>query len=56
MKFINLDEDENDLIISFAIAHQDAGVKSLILHRTMLHEEIIDEVDHGVRVSMQGGT
>jgi hypothetical protein len=42
------------LIVSFAVAHEIIGVKSLILHRTMLHEEFLDEEDRGVRVSMEG--
>jgi hypothetical protein len=54
VEFINLEEDENDLIISFAVAHETIGVNSLILHRTMLYEEFLDEEDRGVRVSMEG--
>ena len=54
VEFINLEEDENDLVVSFAVAHEIIGVKSLILHRTMLHEKFLDEKDRGVRVSMEG--
>jgi hypothetical protein len=54
VEFFNLEEDENDLIVSFAIAHDYIGVKSLILHRTILYEEVLDEEDRGVRVSMEG--
>ena len=54
VEFINLEEDKNDLIVSFAVAHEIIGVKSLILHRTMFHEAFLDEEDRGVRVSMEG--
>lgn len=54
VEFINLEEDENDLIVSFAVAHETIGVKSLILHRTILYEGFLDEEDRGVRVSMEG--
>jgi NH3-dependent NAD+ synthetase len=54
VEFLNLEEDENDLIVSFAITHQIIGVKSLILARTILYENFLDEEDRGVRVSMEG--
>jgi hypothetical protein len=54
VEFINLDEDETDLIVSFAVTHEIIGVKSLILHRTLLYEGFLDEEDRGVRVSMEG--
>jgi len=54
VQFINLEEDEKDLIASFAIDDQELGVKSLILHRTLFFEEVFDEEERGVNVSMEG--
>lgn len=56
VEFINLEERDTDLIVSFAIEDGLTGVKSLILHRTLLLEEIFDEEERGVRVSMEGIT
>lgn len=39
VEFISLEEDDKDLIVSFAIEDSRLGVKSLILHRTLFFEE-----------------
>jgi len=52
--FMSFEEDEKDLIISFAIPDEALGVKSLILHRTLFFEEILDEKERGVNVSLEG--
>ncbi len=52
--FISLEEDDKDLIVSFAVEDENFGVKSLILHRTLFYEEIFDEEERGVKVSMEG--
>lgn len=53
-QFINLEEDDKDLIVSFAVDDTEMGVKSLILHRTLLLEHIFDESERGVMVSLEG--
>lgn len=53
VQFIGLEEDDNDLIVSFAIEDEDMGIKSLILHRTLFFEEWLDEEEKGVKVSFE---
>ena len=53
VKFLNLEETDKDLIISFAIEDEMSGVKSLILHRTLFFEEFLSEEERGVVVSME---
>ena len=52
--FIAIEKDENDLILSFAIKDDEIGVKSLILHRTLLFEEFRPDEERGVNVSLEG--
>ncbi|RZB30560.1 MAG: hypothetical protein SRB1_02840 [Desulfobacteraceae bacterium Eth-SRB1] len=47
VKFINLEEDDKDLIVSFALDDPEMGVKSLILLRTLFFEEVLDEKERG---------
>jgi len=54
IEFISLEEDDKDLIVSFAVEDENFGVKSLILHRTLFYEEIFDEEERGAKVSMEG--
>jgi hypothetical protein len=54
VQFIGLEEDEKDLIVSFAVDDGKMSVKSLILHRTPVFEAILDEDQRGVNVSMEG--
>ena len=56
VQFISLEEDEKDILISFVIPDKEIGVKSLILHRTFFFEEILDEKEKGVKVSLEGET
>jgi len=51
--FMSFEEDDKDLIISFAIPDEALGVKSLILHRTLFFEEALDEEEKGVNVSLE---
>ena len=53
VQFISLEEDDKDLIVSFVIDDQDIGVKSLILHRTLFFEHLLDEWERGVKVSLE---
>ena len=52
--FMSFEEDEKDLILSFAIPDEALGVKSLILHRTLFFEEVLNEEERGVKVSLEG--
>jgi hypothetical protein len=54
VQFISLEEDDKDLIVSFALDDAEMGVTSLILLRTLFYEELIDEEERGVKVSLEG--
>ena len=54
VEFMNLEEDDNDIIVSFAISDDKLGIKSLILSRTFLFENFLDEDERGVKVSLEG--
>ncbi len=54
VKFISLEENDKDLIMSFAVDDPTMGVKSLILLRTLFFEEVLDEEEKGVKVSLEG--
>jgi len=53
VQFISLEEDDKDLIVSFAIDDENLGVKSIILLRTLFYEELLDENERGVKVSLE---
>ena len=54
VQFISLEEDDKDLIVSFALDDAEMGVISLILLRTLFYEELMDEEERGVKVSLEG--
>ena len=54
VQFINLEDNDNDLIVSFAIDDQDMDIKSLILMRTLFFETVLDEEEKGVQLSLEG--
>ena len=54
VKFLNLMEDDKDLIVSFALEDSERGVRSLTLLRTLFYEELLDEEERGVHVSLEG--
>ena len=54
VRFISIEGDDKDLIVSFAIDDLDIGVKSLTLLRTLFYEEIMDVEERGVKVSLEG--
>ena len=56
VKFINLEEYENDLIVSFAVSDGEQDIRSLILLRTLLYEELLEKYERGVHVSFEGIT
>ena len=54
VQFISLEEDDKDLILSFAVDDGEMEIKSLILHRTLFFEHLLDEEERGVKVSFEG--
>jgi len=54
VNFLNLIEDDNDLIVSFALDDSDLGIRSLTLLRTLFCEQLLDEEERGVHVSLEG--
>lgn len=54
VSFINLEENDKDLILSFALDDGDGSVRSLILHRALFFEGILPEEERGTKVSLEG--
>lgn len=54
VQFISLEDSDKDIIISFAIDDLEMGIKSLILHRTLFFEHLLDDEERGVKVSLEG--
>ena len=54
VSFINLEETEKDLILSFALDDGDDSVRSLMLHRTLFFESIMPEEERGTKVNLEG--
>ena len=54
VSFIDIEENEKDLIISFALDDGDGDVRSLILHRTLFYEFIMPDEERGTKVSLEG--
>jgi len=54
VSFINLEEDNKDLILSFALNDGDGFVRSLILHRALFFESILPEEERGTKVTLEG--
>jgi len=54
VSFMQIEEDEKDLIISFALDDGDGDIKSLILHRTLFYESILPDEERGTKVSLEG--
>ncbi len=54
VNFMNIEEDEKDIIISFALDDDEGDIKSLILHRTLFYEFILPEEELGTKVSLEG--
>ena len=54
VKFINLEETEKDLIISFAIDDHEFDINSLVLLRSLFFEEVSPEEERGVHVTFEG--
>jgi len=54
VSFMEIEEDEKDLIISFALDDENGDIKSLILHRTLFYEFIMPDEERGTKVSLEG--
>lgn len=54
VSFMEIEEDEKDLIVSFAIDDGDGDIRSLILHRTLFYEFILPDEERGTKVSFEG--
>ncbi len=54
VSFMNVEETEKDLIISFALDVGDGYIKTLLLHRTLFFEFIMPEDERGTKVSLEG--
>ncbi len=52
--FMAIEEDEKDLITSFALDDGDGDIRSLILHRTLFYEFIMPDEERGTKVSLEG--
>jgi len=53
VQFISLEEDDKDLVVSFALDDTQGDIESLILLRTLFYEEYLDENERGVKVSLE---
>ena len=54
VKFISIEDDDPDLVLSFALDDEGFAVKSLILLRTPAFESLLPSHERGVDVSMEG--
>ena len=54
VQFVNIEDEEPDLVLSFALDDEELGVKSLILQRTPVYESLLPDYERGVQVSMEG--
>lgn len=54
VSFIDIEETENDLIISFALDIGDGYIKTFLLHRQLIGEFILPEEERGTKVSLEG--
>jgi len=54
VSFMVIEENEKDIIISFALDDDEGDIRSLILHRTLFYEHILPEEERGTKVSLEG--
>ena len=53
-RFISIENESVDLVLSFALEDEALGIRSLILMRTPKFEHLIPEEERGVWVSLEG--
>jgi hypothetical protein len=54
VSFIDIEETEKDLILSFALDLGEGHIQTLLLHRTLFYEIILPEEERGTKVSLEG--
>jgi hypothetical protein len=54
VSFMEIEKDEKDLIISFALEDGGGDIKSLILHRTLFYEYLMPDEESGTNVNLEG--
>ena len=54
VSFMDIDETEKDLILSFAVDLGEGRIQTLLLHRTLFYEFILPEEERGTKVSLEG--
>lgn len=54
VSFIDIEEDEKDLSVSFALDDGHGDVRSLILYRPLFYEFIMPDEERGTKVSLEG--
>jgi uncharacterized protein YlaN (UPF0358 family) len=54
VRFISIEDDDPDLLLSFALDNEETGIISLILHRCPKYEVLLDTHERGVHVTMEG--
>ena len=53
VQFLGLEDSDKDIIVSFAIGKSPGDIVSLILHRQLFYEELMEEEERGVHVSLE---
>ncbi len=53
VSFMEIEETDKDLIISFALDIGDGYIKTLLLHRTLLYEFLRPDEERGTKVSLE---
>jgi len=53
VSFMDIEETDKDLIISFALDIGEGYIKTLLLHRTLFCEFIMPEEERGTKVSLE---
>ncbi len=54
VSFMDIEETDKDLIISFALDIGDGYIKTLLLHRTLFYESLRPDEERGTKVSLEG--
>jgi len=54
VSFMDIEETEKDLIISFALDIGFGDIKTLLLHRTLFCEFVLPDEERGTKVSLEG--
>ena len=55
VSFMDIEETDKDLMLSFALDIGNGRIKTLLLHRTLFCESLLAEEERGTKVSVEGG-